>query len=280
MRATTLLNIDSHQHYWRLNQFDYAWLSPENATLYQDRLPEHLRPQMNAAGIDRAVIIQAAATPEEIPWMLALCDEHPYLAGVVGFVDLTTRHVLAALQGFTRHPAFKGVRVNLPFHPGKRQAMDTGLRALASCRLSCDLLVRSSAMTQAIDLIVSHPDVTFIIDHMAGTPITLGGDSQFEQAIQPLARCTNTYMKVSGYMTAAGNVPRVSLAQTLRDYVVASLNVLGPGRLMFGSDWPVCTQAGEYHDAVKILRDATASLNTDEQEAIWSGTAARAYQLT
>lgn len=211
--------------------------------------------------------------------MLALCDEHPYLAGVVGFVDLTSRHVSAALQGFARHTAFKGVRVNLPFHPGKRRAMDTGLHALADTGLSCDLLVRSSALAQAIDLIRSHPDVTFIIDHMAGASITLGGAGEYEQMIRPLAACANACMKISGYMTAAGNVPRVTLAQTLRDYLSAALNVMGDDRLMFGSDWPVCTQAGEYLDTVEVLRDAAASFSHTEQEAIWGVTAMRVYRL-
>ena len=95
-----MTTVDSHQHYWQLDRFDYSWIPADNQALHQNRLPEDLRPQMNAAGIERSVVVHAANTADEIPWLFSLCDQFPYIAGVVGYLDLASRYAPCSDQRF------------------------------------------------------------------------------------------------------------------------------------------------------------------------------------
>ena len=276
-----MIRVDSHQHYWQLNRFDYSWIQPGNAPLHKDRLPEDLHPHMLASGIDRAVLVQAAGTVDEIPWLLRLSDDNAYIAGVVGWIDLTSRNVAVALAGFGRHPRFRGIRINLPVAPRSRAALDEGLHALARHDLSCDLLLSTAVLPQAIDLIAAHPDVTFVLDHLAGVRPTLAGQDAFTLALQPLAGLPNVAMKLSGYLTAA-SVPVNAMVQTWLPYVEIALEILGSQRLMYGSDWPVCTQAGSYNDTVQVLQGIMSALDLSlaSQSDIWGETATSVYRLT
>ena len=274
-----MITIDSHQHYWQLDRFDYSWIPSDNQALHQDRLPTDLRPQMNAAGIERSVVVHAANTADEIPWLFSLCDEHPYIAGVVGHLDLAARNAAVAIKGFSRDQRFKGVRLHLPFAPRDRALIDDSLRALATLGLTCDLLLGPANLAQAIDLASSHPDLAFVLNHFAGARITHGNDLDFASALQPFATLTNTAMKVSGYLTSTGDTPLPTIPGALQPYLDAALDIFGPDRLLFGSDWPVCTQRGTYADAVSALRTLTLALSPDEQAAIWGNTAMRVYHL-
>jgi L-fuconolactonase len=242
-------------------------------------MPEDVRPQMRACGVDRAILVQAAGTPEEIPWMLELCNEHPFIAGVVGYVDLTNRNAGQMLTGFTRDPRFKGVRLNLPFAPRLRAALDASLAQLGRLGLSCDLLMSAFHMPLALDLAGSHPETVFILDHFAGHRLKIGGNAEFAAALQPLVALPNVAIKVSGYLTSNDDVPRITLAQTLVDYVRAAIDVVGADRLMFGGDWPICTQAGDYRDTVGLLQKACSTLPAQHFTQIMSGTATRVYRL-
>jgi len=271
--------VDGHLHFWDLTRFDYPWITPTNPVLYQNRLPDDVRPLMLASGVSRAVLVQAAGTPEEIPWMLELCNAYPYIAGVVGYVDLTSRRASIMLSGFARDPRFKGVRVNLPVNPRLRPALDESLLSLERLELSCDLLMSFSQLPQALDLIREHPGTRFILDHFVGFRLKLGGENEFASALHSLSGLQNTAVKMSGYLTANDDTPRVSLAHTLRGYIKAAIDVLGADRLMFGSDWPVCTLAGGYGDTVDALRNATASLTPTQVVSISSATAIDYYRL-
>ena len=274
-----MTTVDSHQHYWQLSRFDYGWIPPDSQALNQDRLPADLHPQMQAAGIDRSVLVHAANTPAEIPWLLSLCDEYPYIAGIVGYINPADRNAVETIHSCARDGRFKGVRLHLPFDSQDRELIDGGLRALAAHNLECDLLLGSHELPQALNLAKANPDLMFVLDHLAGSRIAQGDELAFASALQPFAPLSNTVMKVSGYLTASGDIPIATISSSLQPYLDVALDVFGPGRLMFGSDWPVCTQRGSYADAVNTLRLLTQALDPDEQAAIWGDTAARVYHL-
>jgi L-fuconolactonase len=271
--------VDSHQHYWQLSRFDYSWVPPANQALHQDRLPADLQPQMNMAGIERAVVVHAANTADEIPWLFSLSDQYPYIAGVVGYLDLAARDAPAMIDRFAQDPRFKGVRLHLPLAQDSRPQIDEALRALSRQNLSCDLLLSATHLEQAFELVTAHPDLVFVLDHFAGIHISAGDELAFASELQPFATRTNCVMKVSGYLTAAGEAPVPTLPRTLQPYLDVALDIFGPDRLMFGSDWPVCTQRGSYADAVTTLHILALALSPDEQAAIWGNTAARVYRL-
>jgi L-fuconolactonase len=278
-----MITIDSHQHYWQLQRFDYGWIPRDNAVLNRDYVPADLWPQMQAAGVERSVFVHASWGPEEVAWMLELSAQYPYIAGVVGSLDLLQPDIDETLARFTRHPRFKGVRVHLPAAEQDRAGMDAGLHAVVRHNLSCDILLNPAHLPQVMQTLARHPDVRFVLDHLACSRVTPGGQAAFKAALQLLAYLPNANMKLSGYLTSSQPALK-SLAQTealnmLQPYIDAALEVFGPQRLMFGSDWPVCTQQGTYAGAVSLLKSATANLSESEQSAIWSGTATRVYCL-
>jgi len=273
------ITIDSHQHYWQLNRFDYAWIPSDNAALHQDRMPEDVLPQMRAAHVERAVLVHATGISTEIPWLLSLCDTYPHFAGVVGWVDMTSPSVSDEISHLAQDSRFRGVRLHLPFDENHKPFVDSALRTLASHTLSCDLLLGQSQLPNAVALIEAHPDTTFILDHLAGARITATGAADFKQSIRPLLNLPNAFMKVSGYMTAQVGIQDRDLPAILAQYIAAAISSLGADRLMFGSDWPVSSQAAPYGHTVAVLRDITMQMTMSEQDAIWGGSAARAYGL-
>jgi len=266
--------VDAHQHYWQLSRFDYAWIAPDNAVLHRDYAPADLWPAMRAAGVQAGIVVQAHNSVDEARWMLELTDHNPHLAGVVGWVDLVAPDAPATLFDLARHPRFKGVRIQ----PAQDlRAIRRGLDALADLGLSCDLLTGPDHIETAVGLAQSHPRNVFVLDHFAGFRLAPGTHEVWRRQVQPLADCPNVVLKVSGYLTAAR--PRPLQVETLRAWVEAAMDAFGAGRLMYGSDWPVCLQAGRYADGVDLLRAATAHLGPAAQASIWAGTATRVYRL-
>src|SRR5689334_18311824 len=137
--------IDSHQHFWQVGRFDYPWMSAAVETLYRDYLPDALEPILSACGVRRTVLVQASNSLEETRWLLELADRHPFIAGVVGWVDLTSPQVEEQIATFITHPKFKGVRHLVESEPADdwlaQATVLRGLNVLAAHNVAYDLLV-------------------------------------------------------------------------------------------------------------------------------------------
>ncbi len=270
--------IDTHQHFWQLDRFAYSWLTPELKVLYRDFLPAEFLPQMAAAGIQRSLLVQANSSTAETAWLLELANLHPTIAGVVGWVDLAAGELEKTLTAFQEAHKFKGVRPDTPESDLASESMLPGLRLLGCLGLTCDLLCNPKSLKIIQALVGQAPGTQFIVDHLGGGTIIPGGSDEWKNAMQPLARLPNVALKLSGYLAYAH--PRPPLLATLRPYIAAALELFGAERLLFGSDWPVCTQGGAYMDAVNLLQPILSELSQSEQTAIWGGNAARIYHLT
>jgi L-fuconolactonase len=235
---------------------------------------------MQAAGVDACVLVEAGVNQSaENDWFLQLAATHDHIAGVVGYLDL---HGDPAAALSTIHPDhrqyLKGVRISIMDSAQDYAAeLHNGLNFLAAQNLSCDLLIRNDPLPRVAELAAAHPDVTFILDHFAGTHMTADGFTDWKTALEPVAQHRNTVMKVSGYLTISDPMPPdIAL---LRPYFDIALKLFGPRRLMYGSDWPVCLRGGPYEAGVALLRELTALLTPDEQADIWGQTAYRIYHL-
>src|ERR1041384_4288917 len=102
--------VDSHHHFWRVGLFEYPWMSPDVEILDRDYVPEDLEPQLRACGVAHTVLVQASNSIDETRWLLQLADEHPFIAGVVGWADLEKDRVGQQLDDLAAHPKFKGIR--------------------------------------------------------------------------------------------------------------------------------------------------------------------------
>jgi len=276
-----LLVIDSHQHFWQVGRFDYPWMTPGVEVLCQDYLPPALEPILKRCGVEKTVLVQASNSLEETRWLLSLADRSPFIAGVVGWVDLTTEHVGRQLDEFVRHAKFKGVRHLVESEPAddwliQPRVLD-GMRALAAYRVPYDLLVHIRHLKCAKILSENCPGLRLVIDHMAKPPIARNELDEWARQIKELAASANVWCKLSGLVTEA-NWANWSV-EDLKPFVNTALEYFGPLRMMFGSDWPVCLLAASYHRVLEAFQYLLVELSDEDRNRIFAGNANEFYQL-
>jgi L-fuconolactonase len=277
------LTIDAHQHFWQLSQpFNYRWLDAAAlAAIRRDFLPEDLEPHHRAVGIDRTVVVQTQHDIRENHWALDLADKTPFIAGVVGWVDLASAECKRQLLEVIEHPKFVGVRHVTQDEPDDdfivRDDVLRGLRVLESRGVPFDLLFHPMHLRHAAALAARLPDLPMVIDHLAKPHIREHRINDWLPDFQAAARHPNVYCKLSGMVTEADWVRWT--VDDLKPYVHAALDAFGPDRLMFGSDWPVCTVAATYFEVHEALDQALGPLSDPERAKIFGATAARFYGL-
>ncbi|MBW8797921.1 MAG: amidohydrolase family protein [Streptomyces sp.] len=276
------MTIDAHHHVWDLSVRDQDWLTgPGLRPLRRNFTVEDLRPEAAAAGVTRTVLVQTVTVPEETPEFLALAAAHDLIAGVVGWTDLTRPDVaeeLARLRALPGGSHLKGIRHQVQGEPDPqwllRPDVGRGLTALADAGLVYDLVVRAHQLPAATGAAESHPDLTFVLDHLGKPPIASGALEPWATAVRALAALPNTVCKLSGMVTEAD--PASWTVDDLRPYAETVLDAFGPDRLMFGSDWPVCVLAGTYGE---VFDAATQLIAPADRTAVFETTAARVYGL-
>lgn len=249
--------IDAHQHFWQVGRFDYPWMSSDLGILYRDYLPYDLKPELVKNGVERTVVVQASNSVAESRWLLELADEHEFIAGVVGWVDLASADVDAQLDELTAHPKFKGVRHLVESEPADDWLVQApvlnGLRRLPAYGLTYDLLVHTRHLPHVRVVAESCPDLRLVIDHCAKPPIAGRGFDEWSLAIAPLAAFPNVWCKLSGLVTEADW--QSWSVDDLRPYVERVIELFGPERLIFGSDHPVCLLAASYERVLKSFQE-------------------------
>lgn len=275
--------IDAHQHFWQLSQpFDYQWLdTPGLEAIRRDFLPEDLAERIGAAGVDRTVFVQTQHNVQENRWVLGLAEQHDFIAGVVGWVDLASVDCESQLLEFKDHPKFVGVRHVTQDEPDDdfivRPDVVRGLRVLEKHGVPFDLLFYMKHLKHAAPLAKMLPDLPMVIDHLSKPQIKAGLTDGWREALQAAARQPNVFCKLSGMVTEA-DWSHWKPAD-LRPYVETALEAFGPRRCMFGSDWPVCELAGSYRQVHDALREIVGQLGTEELDQIFGQTACRFYGL-
>ncbi|KRV48401.1 amidohydrolase [Wenjunlia vitaminophila] len=280
-----MTTIDAHVHVWDLSVRDQDWLTgPELAPLRRDFTLDDLRPQATAVGVDASVLVQTICVPEETPEYLTLASGDRLVAGVVGWTDLTSPAVADALAELCALPGgdrLVGIRHQVQSEDAPdwllRPAVDRGLAAVASAGLAYDLVLRPEQLSSAVEVVRGRPELTFVLDHLGKPPLRPRRQDTWAADLRALARLPNTVAKLSGLVTEA-DWHTWSLAE-LRPFVSVALEAFGPRRLMFGSDWPVCTLAADYGQVVATSRELLADLSEHERKEVLGGTAARVYGL-
>ncbi len=277
--------IDAHQHFWDLSlssTFNYQWLTaPDKAAIHRSYLPADLLPQIRAAGIDRTVFVQTQHLLEENTWVLKLAEATPFIAGVVGWVDLQSDACEEQICALKEEAKFVGVRhithdeVDDDFIV--RPEILRGLRVLEKYEVPFDLLFFVKHLRHAATLAEDLPGLPMVIDHLAKPEIAAGRMENWRDHFIAAAEHPNIYCKLSGMVTEA-DWENWS-AEDLQPYVEFALECFGPHRLMFGSDWPVCELAGRYEEVVAALRELLTDLSVTEQEQIFGKTAEQFYRL-
>lgn len=273
--------VDSHQHFWQVGLFDYPWMSRDVAVLYRDYLPSTLESILKQHGVAKTVLVQASNSLAETRWLLSLADQHPFIAGVVGWVDLPGPEVERQLDELTAHPKFRGVRHLVESEPAEDWLVQPGvlrsLRVLGSRGVSYDLLVHLRHLKHVKIVAESCPELPLVIDHMAKPPIMRGELHEWAQEMKKLAAYANIHCKLSGLVTEANLTAwRVD---DLRPFVECALEFFGPKRLMFGSDYPVCLRAASYPEVLESFQVLLKGLDEEERTLIFAKNASEFYRL-
>ena len=279
------LRIDAHQHFWQYTPEEFDWIDDAMAHIRRDFLPADLAPLLRSTGVDTTVAVQARQSLLETEWLLAQADAHDWICGVIGWLPLASPDFPQLLERHAAHPAFCGLRHVLQAEPPsffEDASFHHGLQQMQSCassrrNLVYDLLIVEHQMEQAIHLVDRHPNQIFVLDHLAKPRIASGQLEPWARHLRDLASRPHLVCKLSGMVTEA-DYHRWSI-DDLRPYVEIALEAFGPSRLLFGSDWPVCTVAADYNLWFQAVQEMIASCSESEQEAILGGNAARVYQI-
>lgn len=175
------MRIDSHQHFWKYNLGHQVWMTDAMAVLRRDYLPEELEPQLKAIQFDGAIAVQARQMVEETEWLLELSDQHDFIKGVVGWVDLRSPKLRARLERYTKHPKLVGVRHVVHDEPDDHFMLlpefRRGLAQLREFGLTYDLLLFPKHLPVAAELVAGFPDQPFVLDHIAAWSPKRNGSS-------------------------------------------------------------------------------------------------------
>ena len=282
----TATTLDAHLHVWDLGRHAYSWLGPQHGGLYASFSPEQAAEALAGCGIGAAVLVQAEDSAAETEYLLAVADIHDWVVGVVGWLPLADPVAAAtSLATLRRHPRFCGVRHLVHADP-RPDFLDTGpvresLRHLTAEGLPLDVPDAFPRHLEQVGRLAEDlPDLVVVIDHLAKPPLGSPEMAQWGTQLRRVARSGNTVAKVSGL-----RIPGAPYTvEALRPAWETALDIFGPERLMFASDWPVTVPEGGhgpqgYRPTYEVLAALVGELPDADQRAIMGGTARRVYRL-
>lgn len=274
--------IDSHQHFWKLSRNDYKWLTEDLLELYRDFMPNDLYPILNEHQIDKTIVVQAAPTIEETLFLLTLFDKYDWIAGVVGWLDLSAANFQQHFEALLRHPGFVGVRPMLQDLPEDdwilRPEVLKNVELLVQHDIPLDLLIKPRHFPYILELLKMCPNLRVVVNHIAKPNIAKQQLDGWKEAMEKIAMYPNAMCKLSGLVTEATH-QNWMLAE-FQPFITHVVNVFGTERVMFGSDWPVCNLSGTYNDVLMILMEnLPANLLGKDLEMIFGENAKRFYKL-
>jgi len=275
------MRIDAHQHFWRYNADEFGWIDDSMSSLRRDFGPDDLKPELERAGFQGSIAVQARQSLEETRWLLELAEYSPLILGVVGWVDLCSPDVRLQLQTFAGNPKLVGIRHVVQSEPDERFLLLPeflrGISLLEEFDLAYDILIYPQHLPVAVEFVRHSPRQRFVLDHLAKPLIKSASIHPWEAGIRELAKFPNVCSKLSGMVTEADW--QNWRPEDLKPYLDIALDNFGPERLMIGSDWPVCTVAASYKQTMSVVLDYLYKYPVNVQDAVLGGNAQRFWKL-
>ena len=274
--------VDAHQHFWDPYSAHYPWMTGPYEPLVRRFGPADLAPEIEACQVDATIVVQARQDLDETRQLLTIAADTAWVAGVVGWVDLTEPQVSDTIDSLREGPGGEhlvGIRHLVHDEPDKdwllRPEVMRGLQAVDRAGLAYDLLIRSREIPGALEVSRRFPGLRLVVDHLAKPPVATGDLEPWATLIEGFRGLGNVTCKVSGLVTEASWSTWEPL--DLVPYVQVAVEVFGPDRLMFGSDWPVCLLAGTYAEVHAAALTIFHGLLGDDLDSVLGGCAVRTY---
>jgi L-fuconolactonase len=272
--------IDSHQHFWKYDPVQHAWIEDSMQAIRKDFLPEDLKPLMGQTGVDGCVAVQADQTEEETRFLLGLAEKYPFIKAVVGWIDLWDQNLEQHLEPFSGNSKLVGFRHILQAEKPERMlepAFHRGIEILQKKGYTYDILIYPKHLDAAIDLACKFPAQKFVVDHLAKPDIKGQVFEPWAGRMTELAKSENVCCKVSGMITE-GDWNHWKPAD-LKPYLDFIFEAFGTRRLLFGSDWPVCLLAGSYKEVYSVVEEYITELSADEKDDVLGNNAVKFYGI-
>ncbi|MDR7142354.1 amidohydrolase [Rhizobium sp. BE258] len=278
--------IDSHHHFWDPKSGgDYGWLSGPFEPINRVFEPDDLRPALQKNGVNGTVLVQTWNDLGETWDFIRTAEATDFVAGVVGWVDLTDPKLVQTLAELQSSPQGKwlvGVRhlIQTESDPNwlLRDDVKKGLEAVEAAGLVYDLVPNLPQLPSCIATVEAFPETRFVLDHISKPEIRNGGFDEWAVLIRQFkGQRDHVWCKVSGMVTEANW--QSWTPEDLKPYVHEVLDVFGTDRCMFGTDWPVCLVAASYDRVVEALQECLKDLSSAERERIFGLNAIEVYRL-
>jgi L-fuconolactonase len=273
------MRIDAHQHFWRYNPVRDGWITDEMAVLKKHFLPAQLMTELAGNNIQGCIAVQADQSETETNFLLDLAEQHDIVQGVVGWVDLCSDDVAQRLQAFSMHPKLCGFRHIVQAEADDRFMLRPpflrGIKCLEEFDFTYDILIYARQLPAALELVSKFPSQLFVIDHIAKPSIKKGLRLPWASDLCAIAKNPNVYCKISGLVTEADW--HQWTPDDFKPYLDTVFEAFGVDRLIFGSDWPVCLLAAEYHQVVALVEGYMRDLPKTAVDKVFGLNAARFY---
>ena len=278
--------IDAHQHFWQYDLKRDTWITDSMSALRRDFLPEDLRIELNRNQVDASIAVQTDSSEAETDFLLDLAEQHSFIAGVVGWIDLRGANLPARLEHYSRFEKLCGFRHVVQSEPDNgfllRDDVVRGIGHLQQFGFTYDILIYPHQMRAALELMERLPRQHFIIDHIAKprirkTEIATKYANGWASDLRAMASNPFAYCKVSGLVTEADW--QAWQPDDFMPYLDVVFEAFGTDRILFGSDWPVCLLAGTYRSVKELILNYMRDLPVSEQEKVMGTNAERFYSL-
>lgn len=273
--------IDSHQHFWNYEPEKHSWIDDDMSVIRRDFLSDDLQKVFAENGVDACVAVQADQTTEETNFLISIAENNNFIKGVVGWVNLRSESIEEDLLKYKKYDVVKGFRHVVQGEQDHnfmlRPEFLRGIELLGKYDLCYDILIFPHQLGAALELVKKFPNQKFVIDHIAKPYIKDGFFEGWAVMMREIAKHQNVYCKISGMITEAGY--KTWTTEQVHPYMKLVLESFGAGRVMYGSDWPVCLVAGNYSMVKALVTDFISDLSQEQQNAIMGGNAAKFYNL-
>jgi len=274
--------IDCHMHFWTLAMEPYyaLWMSPDLKVLYGDYGPRDAQPLMAANEVEGVVLVSAASSIHETGYLLGIADTNSFVRGVVAWIDMLAPTAVADVLGWARFSKLKGIRPYLQDLPDDdwilRPELSPVVGAMIDADIAFDALIKPRHIVNIVKFVERHPKLRVIVDHMAKPAIRDGAFEPWRRDMERFRDLKHVHCKISGILTEDG--PEWTPSR-LAPYIDAVIDIFGPDRLVFGSDWPVVNLVADYARWIEALGTCLGSLTRAAQQKVWAQNGERFYRL-
>ncbi len=277
--------IDCHVHLWDLKRPEgLSWIKPENKILYRNFLINDHKPMAENHGVKGVIVVQAGQSLPDNQWNLDITAEHKnFYLGVVGNLSpvIGTDAFKPLFESLTKDRRYVGYRLSGRPEGKFTEAFFQDLKLTANSGKTVDILLGGYSLADALEISQLVPELKIIVDHMGG--IVLDGkplDPLWVKNFRAVANQKNVTCKVSALFGRFQNQPAPKEIGPYQEILDLCWECYGEDRIIFGSDWPVTEQTGDYAAVLKLTRSYFDNKGKEASAKLFHKNAARFYGVT